>query len=80
MTNVILGPRYQLRLEDLREWHRLEVRCIVCNHRGLIDPTQIKHRLSIHTRLVDLERRYRCVKCGNRSGNSWRVMQLGRNA
>ena len=78
--NIVLGPRFQVRLEDLREWHAIEVRCFACKHVALLYPTHLKRRWSIHTRLVDLERKLVCRSCGNRTANTWRIVQIDRNA
>ena len=77
--NVTIGPRYQVRLGDLRQWHLLEVTCLKCRHKGDIQPDILRRRLSDHTRLVDIEGRFACKACGNRYENSWRVMAMSRN-
>ena len=77
-TNITLGPRYAVRLEDLREWHVLEVQCFACRHIGVVYPSRLQKRWPGHTRLKDLEPKFRCTKCGNRSDNTWQVMQLPR--
>lgn len=77
------GPRYSLRLGDLRQWHVIEVRCFNCGREGTVYPAALlKHsrRWNEHTRLVELEPRFRCRSCGNRFGNSWTIAQLSRNA
>ena len=77
--NTSIGPRYQLRLEDLRDWHVIEVTCGRCGRVAVVYPAALRHRLPGYTRLVGLERRYTCRACGNRSGNTWRIMAMSRN-
>ena len=80
--NEALGPRYALRLGDLRQWHVIEVRCFKCAKEGTVYPAVLMKggRWTEHTRLVELEPRFRCRACGNRFGNSWNIMRLSRNA
>ena len=73
--NIVLGPRYQLRLEDLQDWHLLEVTCASCGHSGLLCPKQLRRQLPGYTRIVTVEARFTCRHCGNGLGNSWRVME-----
>ena len=80
--NEILGPRHAVRLGDLRQWHVIEVRCFKCRNEGTVYPAVLLKtgRWTKHTRLVELEPRFRCRSCGNRFGNSWNIMRLSRNA
>ncbi len=78
--NKSIGPRYQLRLEDLRDWHVIEVTCGRCGRQGVVYPASLQRRLKGYIRLIDLERRYACKTCGNRTGNTWRVLEISRNA
>jgi len=75
----MLGPKYQVRVGDLREWHVLQATCWKCGHIGDTYPTRLKKRWSDYERLIDLERRLRCANCGNRESNSWQVYQLPRD-
>jgi hypothetical protein len=61
-----LGPKYAIRLADLQNWHLLTAVCGVCRHRRQIRLWQLKARHPDHTRLVDVERRLRCLRCGHR--------------
>lgn len=78
--NKSIGPRYQVRIEDLRDWHVIEVTCGRCGRVGMVYPASLRRRLKGHTRLVGLESRYACKACGNRAGNMWRVLEISRNA
>ena len=77
--NISLGPRYQVRLEDLRDWHVLEVTCGRCGREGVVYPSHLRRRLPGYTRLLELEKRFACRACGNRTYNTWRVMAMSRN-
>jgi len=35
-----IGPKYAIRLGDLREWHQIEVRCFSCGRVGVLYPDQ----------------------------------------
>jgi hypothetical protein len=76
--NIILGPRYAVRLRDLREWHGLELTCFKCRHVGTVAPAALQQRWGEHTRVAELEPRMKCTACGNKQFNSWRVTQLPR--
>lgn len=79
-SNIVTGPRFQIRLEDLRDWHAIEVTCFVCSHRGHLHSPWLRQHWSLNTRLVDLERKFVCGRCGNRTANTWQIVTLGRNA
>jgi hypothetical protein len=78
MQEVVLRPLFELRLGDFAEWHRIAVRCYACEHTAYIDPARLRARLSKHTRIIDIEGRFKCRVCGNRLHNSWKVVQLAR--
>jgi len=64
-----LPARYLIRMEDLRRWHRLVVRCR-CGHVAVIPAAKLKFGRDPNERLVDLERRLRCRNCGARGEHS----------
>ena len=76
--NEILGPAYDVRLSDLRDWHIIAVRCIKCRYQGFVWPSKLRQRWPDYTRIMDLERRFRCTACRNRHGNTWQIRRLGR--
>jgi hypothetical protein len=39
----VIGPKYALRLADLREWHCIEVKCSACGRIGLY-PDRLKRQ------------------------------------
>jgi hypothetical protein len=68
-----LPPRYAFRLEDLRVWHVVRVRCGICRHSAEIAPAALTRSRPGYTRLVDLEGRLRCRQCGARGRASLEV-------
>ena len=84
---VVLGAKYGMRLADLREWHRLNARCIRCGHTARLAPkavlAMIRRRRPIYadaTTLKHLEQRMVCSHCGCRGDHYVRVVMLDRNA
>jgi hypothetical protein len=68
-----LPPRYALRLEDLRAWHVVRVRCGTCRHQAEITAAALTRGRPGYTRLVDLEGRLRCRQCGAKGCASFEV-------
>jgi ribosomal protein L37E len=67
--NTNIGPRYAVRLGDLRGWHVLTAVCGACRHRSQMRLWQLTAGRRDDTHLLDLERKLRCRRCGNRAGN-----------
>jgi DNA-directed RNA polymerase subunit RPC12/RpoP len=65
-----LGPKYAIRLADLRGWHIITAVCSACRRRAQMRLWELTARHPGHTHLIDVERRLRCRHCGNREGNS----------
>jgi hypothetical protein len=61
-----IGPKYAIRLGDRRNWHRLTASCLVCGHRREMRMWQLRSRAPDTAKLMDVERRLRCMRCGNR--------------
>ena len=80
MRNVVLGPLYNLRVEDLRDWHVVEVNCAKCGRTSPVYPATLRRYAEPHERLVDLQRRLTCRRCHNKRENEWRIMEISRNA
>ena len=70
-----LPPRYALRVEDLRAWHVIRVRCRTCRHRAELALASLSRGRPGFTRLIDLEGRLRCRNCGAR-GRATLVVEL----
>ncbi len=68
-----MPPRYSFRLEDLRAWHLIEATCPVCRHRAIIDHKRLSYGRPNYTRLIDLEEKLRCRRCGHRGGHTLTV-------
>jgi hypothetical protein len=66
-------PYYAVRLEDLRAWHVVVAICGQCRHEAPLRHQQLIGRSGRHTRLRDLERRLRCLRCGNTRHNRFSV-------
>lgn len=75
------------RLSDLRSWHEVEASCTNCRHVARLRPKQlgalVARRLprpaATALPLAELARRFACSECGNRSGNTVKVVTLDRN-
>jgi DNA-directed RNA polymerase subunit RPC12/RpoP len=59
-------PRYDFRLEDLRVFHLVVASCGACGHKAIMANSALQQGRPNYTRLMDLERRLRCQKCGAR--------------
>ena len=62
-----MRPLYDARIEDLGPGDFLVVEC-VCGHSELIPRVglEVGWRLPLYTRVLDLERRFRCRECDQR--------------
>ena len=74
----ILGPRYAIRVGDLREWHVVHVRGTGCSHAGFVPAMLLIARWPVHERLSFLATRFRCSACGLRDDHSWQVERTPR--
>lgn len=74
-----LGSRYEVRLARLREWHVVRIRCFSCERTGDIYPKTLKRQYPADMRLIDLQPKFRCRRCGNSELNLWKVYRLPRN-
>jgi hypothetical protein len=73
---VTLKPAYELRLEDLREWHVLVVACENCGSKGVITPAQLLKKNMPYMRIVLLQKKFRCNHCRMRGASGWKVAKL----
>ena len=62
-TRIILGPRYQIRLEDLTAADCVFARCLACDRSWRIAPHRLFDRWPPHERLREIARSMRCP-CG----------------
>ena len=72
---AVLGPRYNLRLEELLGCHAVEIECGNCGHKGLVAPHRLHDRFAGHLRLIEIASRMRCRRCGRAGAMDWRVVQ-----
>ena len=66
-TNI--GPRHAVRLRDLRNGHLLTAVRGPRRHQAWLRLWQLTAGQPGHARLIDIEARLRCQRCGNRTGN-----------
>jgi len=59
-------PLYQARVEDLHDGFRVGCRCLNCNHLSDVAVEAIKEKLPPYIMVKDIERKFRCEKCGMR--------------
>jgi len=52
----VIGPKWNIRFRDLREWHVIEAKCFSCGHVGTLYADRLKK-----LRLAQLKRRHRWV-------------------
>ena len=67
--NGNIGPRYAIRLRDLRGWHIVTAVCGQCRRTTNLNPWLLRAGRPDWTHLTDLERSLVCKGCGNREGN-----------
>ena len=76
MKPIVLGPKYAIRLGDLKPWHIITVKCWRCPRKGLVDPEDLRDWIDDRESIIKIEDRFRCKGCGNKVFNSWQVMDL----
>ncbi len=64
-----IRPKYAVRLSDLRNWHLLTAKCLACGHRARMRMWQLTIGRWDDTKLLDVEKWLRCMRCGNRGTN-----------
>jgi hypothetical protein len=75
----IVGPKYAIRLGDLRHWHIVTARCFRCRHEIEFTGDFLAWERSPTTYLTELQRKLRCTQCQNRVGNTLTVRAASRN-
>jgi hypothetical protein len=66
-------PRDTFRLDDLRAFHLVRASCHACGHKAIIPNATVLQGRPGATRLVMVERRLRCRKCGAKGRASLEV-------
>jgi len=77
--NQNIGPLYAIRLGDLREWHVVVATCSRCRHVGSVSLARLQRGRRGALRLVDLQPRLCCRRCGNRVMNTLTVTRRPRD-
>jgi hypothetical protein len=72
---VILGPRYNLRLEDLLASDAVEVDCLACRRRALVATHRLHDRFAGFERMTQICRRMRCRRCGSTGEMGWNIVR-----
>ena len=70
---VILGFKFNVRIEHLAPDHVVQVVCEKCERRYMIATWQFYTRFPPSTHLKDAERFFRCRRCGARGAMRWTV-------
>lgn len=68
---LVLGLKLQVRIADLETTDFLERRCPQCTTVTRISPWHLHALFPAHVRLVDIEGRMRCRKCGRVGPQPW---------
>jgi hypothetical protein len=79
IRNNLGKPLYDYRLEDLREWHVVEVRCGGCGRRETIPHRRLHRGRPAYTKLLDLQFKLKCTRCGARQGHAISVRPMDRD-
>ena len=74
-----LGPLYDVRLGDLRAWHKARAQCPRCHRDGRVSMDAAGRKAGPEERLLGIARWLRCAGCGNRVGNQVYLVKLGRD-
>ena len=68
---LVLGLKFQIRLEDLEATDFLERRCPQCGVVTRLSPWHLHALFPAHVRLVDIEAKMRCRICGRVGPQPW---------
>jgi hypothetical protein len=74
-TKVILGPRFTVRLSDLKASDCVFARCMVCGTAWRIAPHRLFDRFPPDERLKVIGERMRCKTCRTGAGITWHVLR-----
>ena len=64
--------------ESLPQWYELGGHCSNCEREGWIDRWELARRYGEETKIADLRPALRCMKCGNKGGNTWIIAMAPR--
>lgn len=68
---MILGPRYNLRVEDFSDHHVLIVHCDLCGHEGVVPVATLRAKAKPYARIKELNYNLKCRSCGRSGGSHW---------
>ena len=74
-VEVVLGAKYDIRIGDLADEHAIRTKCFACSHTAIMSAGFFKKRFPSHTRIIHIEHKFHCTKCGNRTENYWQIMR-----
>jgi transcription elongation factor Elf1 len=72
---VVLGVRFNIRVEDLNLDYALQFTCFHCGHFAIVSATLFKTKYPPHQRLVELEPKFKCGNCQNKISNGWKIVR-----
>lgn len=73
-------PLYAVRVEDLRQWHIVEVTCGQCGRQGGVPLWLIRRHAGGQVRILSMKHKFRCAGCGHKGDdNDVRVRRAPRN-
>src|SRR3546814_19804201 len=64
---------------ELRDWHRLWLRCSGCHHAALVDARWLRARRPSDAALARVASRCRCPRCNQLGTPWWRIVADPRN-
>ena len=74
-TKVTLGPRYSVRLDDLRASDCIFAKCMSCGKVWRIAPHRLYDRFPPHERMKTIGDRMKCAHCRTGAGLTWHVLR-----
>ena len=72
---IILGPRYAVRLEDVRATDAVDAECLGCGRMWRIAPHRLHARFQSYARLQQIGKEMRCTVCDGDVPIVWNVVR-----
>lgn len=69
----MLGPRFNLRVEDITDAYGLCLQCEACGHTGIVPGATLRQVRQGYERIVQLDGVFRCSKCRRSQFHWWTV-------
>ncbi len=70
---VVLGPKYLVRISDMRPEHWLRMYCRACRHVGFVTLDTLRRKRKPYERIMHLEPMFLCRACNTRGQVEWWV-------